>query len=44
MQLWTKVQRDPLLREINQELHQKEEEFDQMEATLTTLDPAQQLA
>ena len=40
MQLWTKVQRDPVLHEINQDLRQKEEAFEQVEAMLPTLVPA----
>ena len=44
MQLWAKVQWDPLLWEITQTLRQKEEEFDQLEATLITLVPTQRLA
>ena len=41
MELWSQVQRDPLLRQIDQELHQKEQDFEQMEATMPTLLPAQ---
>ena len=43
MQLWSKVQRSPLLHEFTQELCQKEEEFEQLEATMSTLIPAQRL-
>lgn len=43
MQLWTKARCDPLLRELNQMLRQKEEEFYQMEATFTTMVPTQRL-
>ena len=44
MQLWSKVQCDPLLCEFTQELQQKEEEFEQLEATIPTLILAQLLA
>ena len=41
MQLWTKVHRDPILRGMTQDLQQKEEEFETIEATLPTLVPTQ---
>lgn len=41
MQLWTKVQHDLVLLKINQDLQQKEEAFEQIEATLPTLVLAQ---
>ena len=44
MHLWTKVQHDPILQKINQDLRQKEEAFEQVNATLTTLVPTQCLA
>ena len=37
MQLWNKVQYDLILQDINQDLRQKEEEFEMLEATLPTL-------
>ena len=44
MQLWTKVQRDPVLQKINQDSRKKGEVFEQVKATLPTLVPAQRLA
>ena len=44
MELWSQVQNDPLLHEINEELTQKEQDFEQLEATMSTLVPAQRLA
>ena len=43
MKMWSKVQCDPFLHEFTQEICQKEEKFEQMEATMPTLIPTQRL-